>query len=353
MNNATKEGRTKSTGPVAPIDPTVKMKDGGGSKEARRLQDLVERRVEHSLEARPPRSMDDLLGLGATSSLPAAQPAGGQSTPVAEVVVPSTMPAVSGSTLVIRDIPVDAIIRSAHQPRTYMNDDEHEHLVASIREHGVLQPVKVRPTSTGQYMLIFGERRWLASKASGRLTIPAIVEEVSESESAMQTMIENVQRADLAPLDVARGYQSLLDQFHLTIEDLASRIGVTASQIKHATRILQLPAAILEKVLHPTVGLRISHAEELLTLKDNPVRLGAIADRLVKEKWTQERLRSEIQRKPRKNRGYQPVQFEDRGDKGFFLTVRLQSNRPQDFEEIKTRLHEALRRIDVFGHVDG
>ncbi len=352
MSNISKSGLAKSKEPVRVGEGVPSSVSEISRPSARRLQDMMERRVNQTLEERPNRDMQELLGLDTAHSPTSVSAPVAMSTTVTTVDEPMS-PGIGvgiqeGPRLMIREIPINAIIPSPHQPRIYVNEIEHDQLTVSIREHGLLQPIKVRPTENGQYMLIFGERRWRATKASGRSTIEALVEDVPDAAAAAQTMIENVQRADLAPLDIARGYQSLLDYFKTTIEDLAQRLGVSASQIKHAVRILHLPIAILEKVLDPAVGLKISHAEELLALKDSPVRLEAIADRLVKEKWTQEQLRAEIQRKPRVNRGYQPVQFEDRGGKGFHLTIRLQSNRPQDFLEIKTRLKDALARVEAY-----
>ena len=312
---------------------------------SRRLQEMLNKRTEQTLEPRPNRNMSDLLGLSVRETgavdLSASTVAGAEK---AQQVLGEVVKDLSIGVR-LQEIPVDAIVPSPHQPRTYLNDEEQEQLTMSIREHGLLQPIKVRPSTNGQYVLVFGERRWRATKAAGRATILAMVESVSDTAAAMETMIENVQRTDLAPLDLARGYQALLDYFGITIEELAKKLGVSASQIKHAVRILHLPESILKKVLDPVVGLKIGHAEELLSLKDFPARLEVISDRLVKEKWTQEQLRAEIQRNPRVNRGYQPVRFEDRGERGFNLIIRLQSNRPQDFPEIRRRLDEALAKL--------
>ena len=161
----------------------------------------------------------------------------------------------------------------------------------------------------------------------------------------MNALVENLQREDLSPLDLARAFDRMLKTFKLEHQELSTLLGVTVSKIRHAVRVLALPTEILEEVLGASSGLGLHHAEELLAIRDNPVRLKVIVKKL---KAIQNLGAIKIQRKTRVNRGYQPVKFEDRGDKGFHLTIRLQSNRPQDFPEIKSRLQDALAKLDGF-----
>lgn len=321
-----------------------------GSKESRRLQDLVNRRVEATFqEGGGQADLDEFLP---TSSHSPKQPVVTKVIPVAATenvqVTASPLQSELGN---IQDINIDQIFPSPFQPRQQMNEAADLELADSVKESGLLQPVIVRALPDGRYELVAGERRWRACRQAGMTSIQAIVRPTNDQQAAVNALVENLQREDLSPLDLARAFDRMLKTFKLEHQELSTLLGVTVSKIRHAVRVLALPNEILEEVLGPTSGLGLHHAEELLALRENPVRLKLIVKKLLEEKWSVERLRAEIQRKPRVNRGYQPVQFEDRGDKGFRLTIRLQSNRPQDFPEIKTRLQQALERLEGFPSV--
>lgn len=321
-----------------------------GSKESRRLQDLVNRRVDATFQ-------DDVgqNDLGEYLTPPAQQTKQPPVTKVIPITVPDTPPAQEVSTpLAVQPIPPDniqhilleQIVPGPYQPRQQVNEVADLELADSVKESGLLQPVIVRTLSDGRYELVAGERRWRACRTAGMTSIQAIVRPASNQQAAVSALVENLQRQDLSPLDLARAFDRMLKTFKLEHQELSTLLGVTVSKIRHAVRVLALPTDILEEVLGPSSGLGLHHAEELLTLRDNPVRMKVLVKDLIKEKWSVERLRAEIQRKPRINRGYQPVKFEDRGEKGFHLAIRLQSNRPQDFPEIRSRLQDALHRLE-------
>lgn len=323
-----------------------------GSKESRRLQDLVNRRVNATFQDTS--GQDDLEEFLGTPSSQAKQPAVTKVIPmtVSEVSPPpqpSAQPAASAvSADNIQNIPIDHILPNPYQPRQQLNEAADLELADSVKESGLLQPVIVRALPDGRYELVAGERRWRACRQAGKTSIQAIVRPTNNQQAAVNALVENLQREDLSPLDLARAFDRMLKTFKLEHQELSILLGVTVSKIRHAVRVLALPTEILEEVLSASSGLGLHHAEELLAIRDNPVRLKVIVKKLLEEKWSVERLRSEIQRKIRVNRGYQPVKFEDRGDKGFHLTIRLQSNRPQDFPEIKSRLQDALAKLDGF-----
>lgn len=160
-------------------------------------------------------------------------------------------------------IPVTAVQPNPHQPRSAMEESTLAELAASIREHGLLQPLIVTETAEG-YTLIAGERRWRAAEIAGLTEVPAIVKEATPQAMLELALIENIQRADLNPLEEAYAYQQLIDEFGLTQEEVAQRVGKGRSTVANLVRLLTLPANIQQAV---TDG-RISgaHARALLPL---------------------------------------------------------------------------------------
>jgi ParB family chromosome partitioning protein len=179
-----------------------------------------------------------------------------------------------------REIPLASISPNPKQPRTVFDEDALEELKASIREVGVLQPVVVRETMPGRYELIMGERRWRASQAVERETIPAIIRETADDQLLRDALLENIHRSDLNPLEEAAAYQQLLAEFGVTHEELAQRIGRSRPQISNTIRLLNLPAAVQRRVAAGV--LSAGHARALLALEDTE-RQDALATRIVAE----------------------------------------------------------------------
>jgi len=125
----------------------------------------------------------------------------------------------------VQEIPVDRIVPSAVQPRHRFDHEELAELSASIQVHGVLQPIVVARAEDGNYALIAGERRWRAARMAGLPTVPALVKDASPREALELALVENLQRADLTPLEEAGAYRQLVDEYHLTQDQLASRVG--------------------------------------------------------------------------------------------------------------------------------
>ena len=141
----------------------------------------------------------------------------------------------------ILDLELDMIVANKRQPREGFDNEKLAELAASIREHGVLQPVIVRETAPGRYMLVAGERRWRASRLAGLQKIPAIVRHYDDRQQAEVALIENLQRDDLSPLEEANAFSQLLEEFGLTQEEMAQRVGKSRPAITNALRLLQLP----------------------------------------------------------------------------------------------------------------
>jgi ParB family chromosome partitioning protein len=172
------------------------------------------------------------------------------------------------------EIPIVHVSPNPHQPRQAISEDSLADLVASIREHGVIQPLVV--TQVGDdYQLIAGERRWRAAQLAGLTTVPAIIKETTPQQMLELALVENVQRADLNPLEEAGAYRQLMDEFGLTQEEVAERVGKSRTAVANTVRLLRLPDDIQEAL----AGERISegHARALLALPTARLQRQALA----------------------------------------------------------------------------
>ncbi len=194
-------------------------------------------------------------------------------------LIPSEM--VGDRTATFVDIPVTDIRPNSHQPRNHFDEESLVTLTASVRELGVLQPILVRVAEgNSAYELIAGERRWRAAKRAGLPTIPAIVRSASEMASMEQALVENLHRQDLNPLEEAAAYHALIDEFGLTHEALATRVGRSRAAISNTLRLFQLPPAAQKLVSEGQ--LSAGHARALLGTPDRNFQ-EALARRTVSE----------------------------------------------------------------------
>jgi ParB family chromosome partitioning protein len=210
-------------------------------------------------------------------SSPYDRPVGGSSGSDTDLV------AVPGARLVELDL--SDIVPNAQQPRTEFEPDALRELVVSIREFGVLQPIVVRPRSGAaagepQFELIMGERRFRASKAAGRATIPAVVKDTADEAMLRDALLENIHRANLNPLEEASAYKQLLEDFGITQEQLADRIGRSRPQITNTIRLLKLPENIQTKVAAGV--LSAGHARAILSVVDE-AGMRKLADKIINE----------------------------------------------------------------------
>jgi ParB family chromosome partitioning protein len=197
------------------------------------------------------------LGKGLDSLLPRVQ----------AVAAPSAAEGEGGKP---REIPLDQIDRNPFQTRSQMNEEQLAELAASITANGVVQPVLVRPLANGRYQLIAGERRWRASELAGKATIPAILRQVSDEQAMEITIVENLQRADLNPMEQARAFERLSREFHMTQEQMAVRTGKDRATVANFLRLLRLPSTVQARVEagelsfgHARTLLAFEHAEEM------------------------------------------------------------------------------------------
>ncbi|MEP7452621.1 ParB/RepB/Spo0J family partition protein [Phyllobacterium sp. SB3] len=178
-----------------------------------------------------------------------------------------------------RQIPIEFIARNPRNPRRLFTEGDLEDLTNSIREHGIVQPVVVRlaKDSTDRYELIAGERRWRAAQRAGLTSVPVIIREVDDRVALELAIIENVQRADLNPLEEGMGYQQLIDDHDYTQADLAQVIGKSRSHVANTLRLLKLPEPVRDLITNGS--LSAGHARTLITA-DNPA---ALADKIVRD----------------------------------------------------------------------
>ena len=164
------------------------------------------------------------------------------------------------------NLSIDDIIPNRFQPREVFKDQALDELALSIKEHGVIQPIIVRPIVNNKYEIIAGERRYKASTIAGKTTIPAIVRNLDDKETSKQALLENIQRQDLTPIEEARTYQTILSLDNITQEELAKTMGKSQSAISNKLRLLTLPEEVQEALLNSEISER--HARSLLTIQD-------------------------------------------------------------------------------------
>jgi ParB family chromosome partitioning protein len=200
------------------------------------------------------------LGKGLESLLPPVRAA---EAPVALQAVGMPIAPAWGRPL---EIDLEQIDRNPMQTRTHFDPQKLKELAASIAVSGVVQPVVVKMLPNGRYQLIMGERRWLASKEAGKATIPVVLRDVSDVQAMEMTIVENLQRADLNPMEQARAYQRLAQDFQMTQEQMAVRTGKDRASVTNFLRLLKLPIDIQNKV--ESGVLTFGHARALLGLDD-------------------------------------------------------------------------------------
>ena len=168
----------------------------------------------------------------------------------------------SGGVTVVRLTEVEP---NPEQPRKNFDTEPLEALAESISQHGIIQPIVVRPKD-GMYMIVTGERRWRAARMAGLSEVPVIVIEADDRKAAELALVENIQRKDLNPVEEARAYADLIDEYSYTQEEIAKKVGRSRSSIANSLRLLDLPEAVLEKLAEG--ALSEGHAKVLLSIKD-------------------------------------------------------------------------------------
>ncbi len=171
----------------------------------------------------------------------------------------------------VKDVPIDSLEPNQYQPRRLFGEESLGDLSNSIREMGVIQPLIVRPSPSGTYEIVAGERRWRAAAMAGYTSVPVIVREMSDSESLEVALIENLQRENLNAIDTAEAYDTLIHKFQYTHETLATRIGKDRTSVTNHLRLLKLPDPIKEDLRQDRLSM--GHARTLLAIDDVPTQL--------------------------------------------------------------------------------
>lgn len=203
----------------------------------------------------------------------------------------------------VQQVAVEAIQPNPRQPRIHFKEEDLAELAASIREHGVIQPLIVMPKSDGAYVLIAGERRWQASQKAGLRTVPVITRQASNQELIEIALIENVQRADLNSLEEAEAYRQLVEEFGLSHEAVAKRVGKSRVAVTNTLRLLGLPDVVKQALVDGK--LTEGHARALLALSTQKAQASALQTVLnlsLNVRQTEELVRKLVGQKPIKSK---------------------------------------------------
>jgi ParB family chromosome partitioning protein len=174
----------------------------------------------------------------------------------------------------VTEVPVTAIVPNPMQPRTSLAPDALQELADSIREHGLIQPLLVTQTGPERYQIIAGERRWAASRMAGLVTVPVIIKEANSQQLLELALVENIQRQDLSPLEEASAYRQLVEDFGLTQEQVAERVGKSRVAVTNTLRLLRLPVEVHEALAQGAI--REGHARALLGLGTPEAQVSAL-----------------------------------------------------------------------------
>lgn len=180
-------------------------------------------------------------------------------------------------------LPLNEIIPNKEQPRKTFDEGALQELSESIKQHGVLQPLLVRPLTTGGYQLVAGERRWRASRMAGLKEVPVVVKELTDTETMEIAIIENLQREDLNPIEEAEGLQALIDKCGFTQEEVATSVGKSRPAIANSLRLLRLPNEVRDMTKNGDISA--GHARALLAF-DNDAMIYEVAQNIVSNKLT-------------------------------------------------------------------
>ena len=184
----------------------------------------------------------------------------------------------------VEKIPLAQLKPNPYQPRQHFDKEALEDLAASIRQHGIVQPLVVTPLKNGSYHLIAGERRWKAAELAGLQTVPAIIRSTEKLEQLELALIENVQRVDLSPLEQAASIEILHQQFSLSYEDISKRLGKASSTVHNIVRLLGLPPAARDALANRHISE--GHARAILALKGDATRQSYLLKAIIDQEWS-------------------------------------------------------------------
>lgn len=227
-------------------------------------------------------------------------------------------------------LPIGDLQPGKYQPRTRMDPGSLEDLAASIKAQGLIQPISVRPVGNGRYEIIAGERRWRASQIAGLTEVPVLIREIPDDAALAMSLIENIQREDLNPLEEAAGLQRLIDEFGMTHQQSADAVGRSRSAASNLLRLLQLAKPAQDLLM--AGDIEMGHARALLAVpKNEQGRLAAeIADKGYSVRETERRVARELNppaHKPTEERSRDLVLLEEELSDAIGATVKVSANR--------------------------
>ena len=245
-------------------------------------------------------------------------------------------------------LPILEVEPNRDQPRQDFDEIALAELSRSVAEHGVLQPILVRPVPGGAYQIIAGERRWRAARAAGLTEIPVVIKALSDEETMVAALIENLQREDLNAMEEARGYRSLMEEYNLTQEETARRVGKSRSAVANSLRLLQLPGAVQELVRDQKITE--GHARALMALEEDTALL-PLAQEIAGNGLTVREIERLVKR--RNEAGKLPPA--ETGRKELLSQILPPEDRaPKLFDEVRLSLGEALsRKVKIIPRGDG
>jgi ParB family chromosome partitioning protein len=227
------------------------------------------------------------------------------------------------------ELKISELEPNRNQPRKEFDDKALAELADSINQHGVLQPLLVRPIVGGGYQIVAGERRWRAARMAGLTTVPSIVRDLDDEQVMEIALIENLQREDLSPMEEAMGYQQLMELYDMTQDEVSKTVGKSRSSVANALRLLNLPDAIQEMIRKGAISA--GHGRALLAIHDEAYQL-MVADQIPKEDLSVravERLAQKCNEVPKEKNRQAPIPY---------------------FNEVELALHDHLgRKVSVNG----
>ena len=228
----------------------------------------------------------------------------------------------------INEIPIEQIEPNADQPRSLFNEEALQELANSIHEIGIIQPITLRQISVNRFQIIAGERRWRASKKAGLKTIPAYIRTIKDENVKEMALVENIQREDLNPVEIALAYEHLLENTGMTQEKVAERVGKSRAAVTNFLRLLKLPAQVQMSLQKREIDM--GHARALLALDSPSLQLKVFRE-ILKNGWPVRKVEEVVQQ-------LKNGEDIDAGNKKIQAKTKL----PEEFNALKTRLSSFL-----------
>lgn len=248
--------------------------------------------------------------------------------------------------LQVVELDIERIVPQENQPRKIFAEGPLQELADSIREHGVLQPVLVR-TVQGKYEIVAGERRWRAAEIAGLQSIPAIIKEMPDLQAAEISLVENLQREDLSPIEEAKAYKYLIEQYDYTQELIAARVGKSRAYVANTLRLLNLSAEIIQMIEEKKISA--GHARTLLAIRNSREQMAAVNE-IIRDGLSVRQVEQKVKAKKNKSGAKQLknpeiIDIEERLQRYFGTRTEINRQRKGGKIEIEYYNEEDLERI--------